>query len=342
MVPKIKALATDQDLLKRLDKVRNKRSRLLVHSGADPWVIFKDGWYYYCRVIDDWQILVNKARRLQDIGKSNHVIWQHPLGNHTAEVWAPELHFLQGKWYVYFTMGAGAAHRMYVLEAKSDDPQGEYRLKGQITDPADKWAIDGTVLELEQKLYFIWSGWEGDTDVCQNLYIAPMINPWTISGKRVCIATPEYAWERATKPGLCDVNEGPQVLKHGAGVFIIYSASHSLTNDYCLGQLSLNGNNPLSPRSWHKKPMPVFAGTDLTFGPGHASFTKSRDGSDWIIYHSARHSDAGWDRQVHAQRFHWSEKGEPTFHQPLPIRQALSYKLLLHRLPGFRPIDKTV
>ena len=37
---------------------------------------------------------------------------------------------------------------MWVLENASADPlEGEWKLKGKITDPTDKWAIDGTVFE---------------------------------------------------------------------------------------------------------------------------------------------------------------------------------------------------
>lgn len=232
--------------------------------------------------------------------------------------WAPELHFVEGHWYIYFTMGAGAAHRMYVLQATTDDPQGDYEFKGKITDPTDKWAIDGTVLQLRGHLYFVWSGWEGDIDVQQNLYIAPMSNPWTISGERLLISSPSLTWEKSTREGLCQVNEGPQILQHNGRTFIVYSASHSVTDDYCLGMLTLVGDDPLQPGSWEKSPLPLFAKSSTVFGPGHASFVKARNGDDWIVYHAARTSGAGWDRQVMAQKFMWDESGMPVFGQPLP------------------------
>src|SRR5690606_14654307 len=124
-------------------------------------------------------------------------------------------------------------HRMYVLESEGEDAFGPYSNKGQITDSTNKWAIDGTVLRgVDGQLYFIWSGWEGDTNVRQKLYIAPMSNPWTISGERVEISRPEHEWETIGEP---HVNEGPVALVKGDRVYVIYSASGSWTDDYCLG-----------------------------------------------------------------------------------------------------------
>jgi GH43 family beta-xylosidase len=293
----------------------------LVKSAADPWVIYHDGYYYYCRVIDDWQIAVNKAKKLKDIGKKNNIVWQVPSGKpHVEEVWAPELHRLDGKWYIYFAWGNYKDHRMYVLESETDDPSGSYSLKGQITDPTNQWAIDGTVMEIDaNNRYFIWSGWETEEDIQQNLYIAKMSNPWTISGQRVCISEPEYGWERQGKPL---VNEGPTIIKKDGRFFLIYSASHSLTDEYCLGQLTLKGNDPLNKESWEKSRVPVFRKTDSVFGPGHSSFLTMPDGSDWIIYHSADYSGAGWARNVHAQRYSWNHDGTPHFGSPTKLRPS--------------------
>jgi GH43 family beta-xylosidase len=291
----------------------------IVSHGADPWVIFHNGFYYYCYAGAS-KIWISKASRLQDIGKGKKVIvWKAPFGTeYSKEIWAPELHYLDGKWYVYFAAddGDNQNHRMYVLEGTSPDPQGEYVFKGKIADPSDKWAIDGTVLVLDfGEKYFIWSGWEGDVNVQQNLYIAPMSNPWTISGERVLISRPEYAWEQIGRPL---INEGPQVLKHDTHTFIIYSASGSWTDAYCLGQLALVGENPLDPASWVKKAVPVFSPTDTVFGPGHASFTTSPDGTeDWIVYHAAKYKGAGWDRNVRIQPFGWTAEGEPDFGIPV-------------------------
>jgi GH43 family beta-xylosidase len=51
------------------------------------------------------------------------------------------------------------------------------------------------------------------------------------------------------------------------------------------------------------------------YGVGHASFTKSPDGSeDWIIYHGMRDPTNGWAaRTIRVQKFTWNADGTPKF-----------------------------
>lgn len=101
-----------------------------------------------------------------------------------------------------------------------------FKLNNFLLDKIDKIYVilpntDGTPLALNSKLYFIWSGWEGDKNILQKLYIAEMENPWTILGERYEISKPELPWELIGEPF---VNEGPEVLIKNGTVHIIYSA----------------------------------------------------------------------------------------------------------------------
>ena len=155
-------------------------------DGADPWVTYYEGSYYYCYSTDEG-ILVNKAPKLQDVVQQRgKVIWKPSKGlPYSEEIWAPELHFIDGRWFVYFAAddGNNENHAMYVLESKTEDACGKFIFRGKIAASKDTWAIDGTVLVHKGKMYFVWSGWEGDANGQQNLYIAPMKDPRTISGK---------------------------------------------------------------------------------------------------------------------------------------------------------------
>ncbi len=300
----------------------------VVDRGADPWVILHEGIYYYCRSYRGGIGLV-AITQLPEIGKTEPLqVWKPPENTmYSKQIWAPELHFLEGRWYIYFAAddGNNANHRMYVLESENENPMGTYRFVGKLSDPTNKWAIDGTVLQLNNGgLYFIWSGWEGDENIQQDLYIAAMSDPKTISGTRYRISSPEYAWERNGQPY---VNEGPQCLWHNEMLFIIYSASGSWTDDYCLGQLRWTGEDPLSSTSWEKKEYPVFQKTEEVFGVGHASFTTTLDGHEyWIVYHAAIHQGSGWQRNVRIQPFTWHSDGSPNFRIPLPLSTKLRWK----------------
>ncbi len=303
----------------------------LLNSGPDPYVVIKDSVYYYTHTLGN-RIALWKTKKMSELKNAPvQNIWTAPpTGAGSKNIWAPEVHFINNKWYAYYAAddGNNANHRMYVLENSAADPlSGTWNEKGKISDPTDKWAIDGTVLEQNNQLYFIWSGWEGNVDVKQNLYIAKMLNPWTIEGERVMISSPTYNWETIGSP---DVNEGPGVLKNSSGkVFLTYSASGCWNDDYSIGLLTLkDGGDPLVAQNWTKTPMPVFTKNPSggAFGPGHNAFFKSPDGTeDWILYHAnpASGQGCGNARSPRMQKFTWNADGTPNFGQPVSIGAAI-------------------
>ncbi len=297
----------------------------IVVSGQDPWVLEHGGLYYYC-FSTGRGIGVRVSDRLHLIGGGvETVLWRAPDdGPYSKNVWAPELHGIGGRWYIYFAAddGENRNHRMFVLRSAGDDPLGPYTFVGKIADEADRWAIDGTVYQGPGgKLYFIWSGWPGVEDVQQNLYVAAMSDPVTVVGGGVVISEPTLGWETTSEPR---VNEGPEILQRGGKVHVIYSAGGSWTDDYCLGRLTLVGDDPLAVGAWAKHPEAVFAKTGEVFGPGHASFVhvaganEDGNGRDWIIYHAARSRGSGWDRDIRLQAFKWDVEGNPDFGRPTP------------------------
>ena len=254
-------------------------------------------------------------------------------------MWAPEIHFLQGKWYIYFAADSGKNihHRLWVLENNSTDPlNGEWILKGKLTTPEDKWSIDGSLFEHNKQLYVIWSGWEGDVNGQQNIYIAKMKNPWTVVGGRVKISSPELLWEihgdlnNADDVPHVNVNEGPEVLVHDNNIFLIYSASACWTDFYALGMLTASASSDLiNAASWTKSPEPVFKQSkeNSVYAPGHNSFFKSPNGKeDYILYHANAKPGQGCGgfRSPRAQKFTWNKDGSPNFGIPVKEGEALN------------------
>lgn len=296
----------------------------LLSSGPDPWVIQKDGYYYFMRTLGN-RLAITKTKYLDQLSAATPVtVWRPPSGMaYSGDIWAPELHFIDNKWYIYFaadSAGINSTHRMYVLENASADPLnvGTWVLKGKIMEPADKWAIDATVFTYNGSNYMAWSGWpDGGSE--QDIYIAKMLNPYTLQGSRVLISRPTYNWETNGA-----INEGPEALFNSNGnLFLTYSANGCWTDDYCLGLLSLKpGGDPLNAADWTKSPNPVFTKntTGNAFGPGHNGFFKSPDGKeDWIIYHANSLSGQGCGdaRNPRMQKFSWNVDGTPNFGVPV-------------------------
>ena len=295
----------------------------VVGGGADPWAVQWKGQYFYTRTTGS-DVRVSRSPWLQSLNSNSRTVWNPPTSTpYGNNIWAPELHRLNDKWYMYVSAddGADANHRMFVLEGDSSDPQGSYTLKGQISIPSNRWAIDGTVMEHGGKNYFIWSGRTSGTTVdigsSQSLYIAEMSNPWTLTGTRTRISSPTFTWETHGHP----VNEGPEILRNPSGdVFLTYSASAFETPEYAIGALKLTGSNPVLAGSWTKLAQPLFDQGNGVEGTGHASFVKSPDGTqDWIVYHAR--TAPGAPRDVRIQPFTFAADGTPQFGEPIPTGQ---------------------
>jgi GH43 family beta-xylosidase len=299
-----------------------------IAEGADPWVIRHNGHYYWCLSGPQRSIEVWRSDSLTSLG-TRHIVYRAPAkGPHSGQLWAPELHRVDGKWYIYVAAsdGRNENHRMIVLESAAAKPLGPFKFKAELYtgDNPDlradnRWAIDATLLEHNGRRYVIWSGWPDTRDV-QYLYIAPPENPWTVAGPRVCLCNnSDHQWEHVRddlrERGL---NEAPQALQHGDRTFVIFSCAGGWEPNYKLALLELQpGGNPLRPQDWNKHPKPVFARNTATFGVGHCCFVQSPDGREpWFLYHAKADPEDGWRRAIFAQPLHFDARGFPTFGEP--------------------------
>ncbi len=317
----------------------------LLPRGPDPWALWHDGKYYYMNTTKDLVLLfTTDITDLKNAQKKT--IWVPTDPSNSKHLWAPEIHFIDGAWYVYYAADDGNSdnHQIYVLENKNKNPlEGEFVMKGRIsTDKDNNWAIDASVFENKGSLYMVWSGWQTrrvDTET-QCIYIAKMSNPWTLGSERVLLSKPEFDWERkyinenGNQPGhIVYVNEGPQPIKSPKGKFIhiVYSASGCWTPYYTLGLLSAKPDaDLLNPASWSKSTKPIFSQSpeNGVYGTGHNSFFKSPDGKeDYLLYHArSTKTDIpgqGDARSPRAQKMNWDENDYPVLGIPQPTAKPL-------------------
>jgi GH43 family beta-xylosidase len=295
-------------------------------QGADPFLTVVEGRYYDVQSTSDAKgVALRSSDSLTTLADAPaEVIFRAGAeGSPCCEWWAPELHRIGDRWYVYVAAddGDNAHHRSYVLEA--DAIEGPYRFAGRLRLPGNRWAIDATVFAVpDGTRYVAWSGWPGATNGQQNLYLAELASPTTVRGRPALVSSPELDWEtRAGTVGVF-VNEGPAALVREGKVYLGYSASGCWTPDYALGLLTADATaDLLDPASWTKSPQPVFQGGEQSgeYGTGHHSFFTSPDGSQtWFAYHAVTTPDGscGQDRQVYVQPLTFGPDGAPQFGTP--------------------------
>lgn len=267
---------------------------------SDPYILRHGGFYYHCYSNAEGVFLA-RSETPEGVSRGDLLqIYDCRKKGALPDWFAPELHRIGEKWFVYAAPDYGGwMHTMTALVGEGDDPFCPYENAGPIGGLGGRWCIDGTVLQKDGRLYFVY------TD-CAHLYISEMKDPLTLTGKETVLTTPTLPFE--TKVG--SVNEGPCVLYRGSKIHILFSANDSRSDDYCLGLLTYGGEGDvLDPAAWHKTPTAVFEKTERIFGPGHCSVTTATvEGRevDLLVYHANLESGSGWyGRHVFLQPFTW-------------------------------------
>lgn len=310
----------------------------LIIQRADPYIYkHTDGYYYFTASVPAYnRIEIRRARTIEGLAHAApRTIWRkHDQGPMSQLIWAPELHYTDGKWFVYFAAAETTAldengmfqHRMFCIECDQANPMGkeeDWVERGQVKTTMDSFSLDATTFELNGKLYYVWAQKDPDIKGNSNLYIAEMENPWTLKTAPVMLSKPEYDWEIK---GFW-VNEGPAVLHRNGRLFLTYSASATDEN-YAMGMLTCDDDaDVLKASNWSKSKTPVFQ-SDVDhdqFGPGHNSFTVAEDGkTDLMVYHCRNYTDIKGDplydpnRHTIVKAFTYDKNGVPEFGKPVP------------------------
>jgi len=297
----------------------------LLPSGPDPWVVSDRGVYYYMHTLGN-RIALWRTTDIADLAHAEQrTVWTPPkTGANAHSIWAPELHRLRGKWYLYYSATASGfkddQHRgVFVLENASADPmQGEWVDRGRVNTA--RAGIDGTVFDYRGKLYFAYSPYVG---AVSGIAIARMENPWTITGDETLIAEPDKPWE---DQGGRRILEGPEFLEGRSGrIFLTYSAGACWSDNYALGMLEAKaGGNLLVRSTWTKRAQPVLKSANGIFATGHNGFFRSPDGREqWVIYHANPGPDMGCTakRAPNLGKIDWTADGSPIFPRPTSGRQ---------------------
>lgn len=326
-------------------------SNPLLQRGARPWATFHNGIYYYMQDCEN-KIVLWRTKDITNISNADYkVVWVPKDKNNSYHLWAPELHLINNKWYIYFAADDGNTdnHQVYVIENNSEDPfEGEFNMIKRVkTDQDNNWAIHASIFNHNENLYMIWSGWQTKRSEVETqcIYIARMKNPWTLASERVLISKPEFEWERqwinpdGSKTGYpIYVNEDPHVFytKNKDKILIYYAASGTWTPYYSVGLLYADVNSELTdPSSWTKVNSPVFSQNEenQVFATGSPCFIPSPNYKEVFFLYQARSTEkepygslpsSSLDtRSPRLQKIEWDDNGFPILGEPLSEAETL-------------------
>ena len=249
------------------------------------------------------RIVLRCSQSIEGLARAEEkTIWKaHSSGIMAKHIWAPEMHKIGGKWYIFFAAGASAdiwAIRPYVLRCEGDNPYldpwtecGQMQASAGDDSSFTSFSLDMTYFECGGKHYVIWAEIKGDS----SLFMAEIdpSEPWKLTSAPILLTKPEYDWELVNHR----VNEGPAVLKTENKVYVYFSASGTGA-EYCVGRMEADiGSDLMNIKNWKKLDKPVLSTADLVgeSGPGHNCFVKDTNGDTLFVYHArpASHASKG-------------------------------------------------
>lgn len=270
---------------------------------ADPYIVKgEDGFYYFTASFPAFEnaengydrIILRKSETVAGLQTAQEfTVWKaHESGKMSRHIWAPEMHLIGNKWYIFFAAGEKEdvwKIRPFVLRCKGSDPINDaWEELGQMQATKDdkmsfnSFSLDMTYFEHHGKHFVIWAQIEGNS----SLFMA-QINPEEpnkLISLPVLLTKPEYDWECVRHK----VNEGASVIKTDDKIYVFFSASGTGA-EYCIGVLYADINADITDKSsWTKKDSPILSTSSLKdeAGPGHNCFVKDENGELLLVYHS--------------------------------------------------------
>lgn len=295
------------------------------YGNPDPCIVYceKENCYYGISTnaaVSYWgedNLVIHRAKNFEDMfskSESTLAYKSNDADETYGLLWAPELHYVDGKWYIYTSCqnsNEDKRKHIIVLEAKTDSPFDGFKLCGHIN--RDIYAIDPSVYkDIENdRLYLCCSTVVDDV---QMLAIQELKSPGEPIGEMALIAKPELDWELIPPYDKIPIVEGGYFVKSPGGrLFILYSANGCWSDDYLIGLLEFKGGELTDANAWEKYPEIMLKKGNGNYGPGHATFFYSPDKSElWICHHCLVESNPSYKpakRRCHCQRVYFDETG---------------------------------
>ena len=286
----------------------------------DPFVLKWNGEYYL--YVSGSPILAYHSTDLVHWDAVGPVLRasDNPEAWNQAEVWAPEVVYRNGKFYMYYTASRKSddwrvgemARRIGV--GVSDSPRGPFMDSGHAITPG--WGIDGTVFkDPDGGAEYLFYSYLYEPRLPGAGIVADRLTSWNaVAGEPSHVTRGSEPWE--DKDGdpndgsLRYTNEAPTVTKHHGHYYLIYSGGSWDLPTYSLAYATSDGppHGELDGPGWRKVVPPILRSTPLVDGPGHNALVKAPNNVDDInIYHArvVPFLDL-WNRLPFVDRLYWN------------------------------------
>lgn len=224
-----------------------------------------------------------------------HIIFQTPQdlwGDvNIVGIWAPEMHFYKGKYYLFLTFDTDAKlseqwrdwlprvrRASQVLVA--DSPLGPFKqFKNQPTLPADMMTLDGTLWEEDGAPYMVFAHeWVQITDgTIEYIRLKDDLSETLGEPKRLFQGS-DAPWARKSPQWGSWVTDGPYLYKSKSGKLFMIWSSFGATG-YMVGVAVSDSGKLAGP--WKQRSDPLY-----TADGGHGMLFKRFDGQLMLVLHS--------------------------------------------------------
>ncbi|MEC9094140.1 MAG: arabinan endo-1,5-alpha-L-arabinosidase [Planctomycetota bacterium] len=305
----------------------------LVKGVPDPAIIESHdgtGYYIYAtgKGIAIWHSADLKVwKRIGRVFDSEVPLWSKKLVPGSDSVWAPDIHFVDGQYLLYYSVSTFGSQRSVIGLAtnRSLDPKNKnYR-----------WVDQGSVVESfprRNDYNAIDPAFFADDDGTPYLYWGSYwsgLKAASLTQKRFKFSTttPEASHVAGRSDRGPTSIEAPYVCKHGGFYYLFVSW------DFCCAQenstykiLVGRSRKPLGPFVDHQgRPLSTGGGKVVLMsdqrwrGPGHNSVLQSKTRGDWLVYHVVDSDRPEAGRILQLRPLQWKE-GWPELGRPISVK----------------------
>jgi len=243
----------------------------------DPGVILFNGTYYAVTTTNSDKpdkIPIHSSKDLQNWKFEGYVINQNNFPAYSwlnAAFWAPEIHYVNGMFHVYFTIGISAINDIGITLAMADNILGPYMVLPKplhVEQRGGSW--DPSIVNSNGNVMLLY------TDSNRNIVLRNLTADGMAEKDDIVytLVTTDLVWEGETV-------EGAWYVQRNNYHYIFYSANNFCSDVYAVGvarSTSLTG-------PYEKLRNPILVSDDKVKGPGHGSIVRDVDGQGYVFVH---------------------------------------------------------